>query len=325
VQIGTEAEALGEMVLDLYDVKDLTVPIKSFPGQDINLTPSGGFGFGLFEEEEIEPVKAFEGDALADLIRDTLDKEVWDEGGDVAFREGGILLVRAPRETHAKVTNLLDGLRATGGLTVNLETRFLTVEDNFLQDIGVDIRNLGDQSGGLGVAGKGDTIRFDDVLTGTPNAPAGIGTNNLAGVFYNMHSDGDLRGRVENLLDVALGATGLMSNSGGASIQATYLDDAQLEVVLRAVEKSRRATIAVAPSLTVANHERANVTVLNQVSYIQDFDVEIAQASQIGDPIVQTLRDGVILDVTPMYFRVESNLFSASAGFFSLYRTSPMA
>jgi len=300
VQIGTEAEALGEMVLDLYDVKDLTVPIKSFPGQDINLTPSGGFGFGLFEEDEIEPVQAFEGDALADLIRDTLDTAVWDEGGDVAFREGGILLVRAPRETHGKITQLLDGLRASGGLTVNIETRFLTVEDNFLQDIGVDIRNLGDQTGGLGVAGKGPTIRFDDVLTGTANAPRGIGTNNLAGVFYNMNSDGDLRGRIENLLDVALGATGFMTNSGGTSIQATYLDDTQLEVVLRAVEKSRRATIAVAPSITVSNHERANVTILNQVSYIQDFDVEIAQASQIGDPIVQTLRDGVILDVTPI-------------------------
>ncbi|MEN8148360.1 MAG: hypothetical protein ABFS86_00970 [Planctomycetota bacterium] len=300
VQIGTESEAMGDLVLDLYDVKDLTVPIKSFPGDDINLTPSGGFGFGLFEEEEIDPIQAFEGDALADLIRDTIDTAVWDEGGDVQFREGGILIVTAPRETHAKINELLGGLRATGGLTVNLETRFITVEDTFLQDIGVDIRNLGDQTGGLGVPGKGQTVRFDDVLTGSADNPQGIGTNNLAGVFYNMNSDGDLRGRVENLLDVALGATGVMSNSGGAAIQATFLDDTQLEVVLRAVEKSKRATIAVAPSLTVYNHERANVTVLNQVSYVQDFDVEIAQASQIGDPIVQTLRDGVILDVTPI-------------------------
>jgi hypothetical protein len=36
--------------------------------------------------------------------------------------------------------------------------------------------------------------------------------------------------------------------------------------------------------------------VVNQVSYIQDFDVEIAQAAQIGDPIVAVLREGVILD-----------------------------
>ena len=41
---------------------------------------------------------------------------------------------------------------------------------------------------------------------------------------------------------------------------------------------------------------RAHVYVGKQQSYIQDFDVEIAQAAAIGDPIVQTIRDGVILD-----------------------------
>jgi len=300
VQIGTTAEGRGEMVLDLYDVKDLTVPIVSFPGEDMNLVPSGGFGFGFDEAEELEPMKPFEGDALADLIRDTIDIEVWDEGGDVQFREGGILIVKAPVSTHSKVRELLDGLRASGGVTVTLETRFITVEDNFLQDIGVDLRGLGDQTGGVGVPGKGTQTTFDDVLFGTPANPIGVGTSNFAGVFYNLNSDGDVRGRVENLLDVALGRTGVLQSTGGTSIQATFLDDTQVNVILRAVQKSSRATLVVAPKLMAYDHERANVTVMNQVSYIQDFDVEIAQAAQIGDPIVQTLRDGVILDITPI-------------------------
>jgi len=58
--------------------------------------------------------------------------------------------------------------------------------------------------------------------------------------------------------------------------------------------------VVIAPRLTAYNGQRANVTVLNQVSYISDFDVEIAQAAQIGDPIVQTLRDGVVLDLRPV-------------------------
>ena len=32
------------------------------------------------------------------------------------------------------------------------------------------------------------------------------------------------------------------------------------------------------------------------MSYISDFDVEVAQAAQIGDSIVQVIRDGVMLD-----------------------------
>ncbi len=42
---------------------------------------------------------------------------------------------------------------------------------------------------------------------------------------------------------------------------------------------------------------RVNLQVLRQISYIRDFDVEIAQASQIGDPIVGILQEGVVLDV----------------------------
>jgi HEAT repeat protein len=42
---------------------------------------------------------------------------------------------------------------------------------------------------------------------------------------------------------------------------------------------------------------RNNIFVGRQISYISDFDVEIAQAAQIGDPIVGTIREGVTLDV----------------------------
>jgi type II secretory pathway component GspD/PulD (secretin) len=126
-----------------------------------------------------------------------------------------------------------------------------------------------------------------------------VGTGSDTGIFYNLNSDGDVRARFENLYDVALGKTGVLTNLGGLSFQGTLIDDTQLEVILRAVEKSDRSTLVIAPRLTAYNGQRANVTVLDQVSYISDFDVEIAQAAQIGDPIVQTLRDGVILDLRP--------------------------
>jgi hypothetical protein len=49
-------------------------------------------------------------------------------------------------------------------------------------------------------------------------------------------------------------------------------------------------------SIGIGESGRANIMVGQQNSYIQDFDVEIAQAAAIGDPIIQTIRDGVILD-----------------------------
>jgi len=73
-----------------------------------------------------------------------------------------------------------------------------------------------------------------------------------------------------------------------------------VEVVLRAVEKNERIEQISAPRLAVYDTQRANVSVMTQNSYVQDFDVEIAQSAAIGDPIVQTIRDGIILDVRPI-------------------------
>jgi len=49
-------------------------------------------------------------------------------------------------------------------------------------------------------------------------------------------------------------------------------------------------------SIGIGESPRVNIMVGSQLSYIQDFDVEIAQAAAIGDPIVNTIREGVILD-----------------------------
>ncbi len=47
------------------------------------------------------------------------------------------------------------------------------------------------------------------------------------------------------------------------------------------------------------------VSFLNQVSYVRDYDVEIAQASNIANPDVSTISDGVILDVRVVHASFE--------------------
>src|SRR5262249_19232917 len=43
--------------------------------------------------------------------------------------------------------------------------------------------------------------------------------------------------------------------------------------------------------------QRVYYTNIRQVSFIQDFDVEVAQTAFIADPIVGTIQDGIVLDV----------------------------
>jgi type II secretory pathway component GspD/PulD (secretin) len=109
-----------------------------------------------------------------------------------------------------------------------------------------------------------------------------------------------MRARVEQLYDIGLGDPNVIQGSGGLSFQWTYLNDLQLQLVLRAVAKSERVELVTSPRITVYNTARGNLAVLNQVAYVQDFNVEIAQAASIADPIVNVIQDGVVLDVRPV-------------------------
>ncbi|MEM8882995.1 MAG: hypothetical protein AAGD14_02910, partial [Planctomycetota bacterium] len=323
VMILSLEEAADKAVLQFYDVKDLVAKISDYPGQEINLVPSN---YQPPEEaEEPEPQSPFEIDSLIDVIKETIEPESWEtiENADIQVKTG-VLVVNTSQSVHRAIGQFLSDLRKNTGVLVSLEIRFLLAEDRFLRDVGVDIRGLGDQTGGVGLPGLGAATNFDDSFAGSVANPSGsppgiipepssIGTSTIPGVFYSDGSDGEYKGRVENLFDFLLSfdrrGTAIASaqglgfrgdNSGGLSFQHVFLDDTQFEVVLRAVEKNERIEQISAPRLTVYDTQRANVSVLTQNSYVQDFDVEIAQAAAIGDPIVQTIRDGIIMDVRPI-------------------------
>jgi type II secretory pathway component GspD/PulD (secretin) len=108
--------------------------------------------------------------------------------------------------------------------------------------------------------------------------------------------------RTEHLFDTTLGGRnedGLRAG-GGLSLQYVYLDDAELETILRAVSKQDRSEEIAAPRLLIYNNTRANMQVLRQTSFIRDYEVEIAQAAAVANPVVDVVKDGVVLDVRPV-------------------------
>ena len=296
VNVLSAEEAAGGYVLHKYEVRDIVRPVKDFVGVDVNLAPSGGL-----EEVEEEPIERdatilSEDDLLA-TIQENIDPDSWEDNISI---ENGTLIVRHTPEVQDRIGKLLVDLRKSANIMVEIKVRFLKVEDSFLQDIGVDFRGLGD----AGEGGMGTNDVFDDFGStgfGSPGAPGVLGTGNDAGAYFREASDDvNILSRTENLYDAGLGDEEGLVGSGGLSLQYTWLDDTQLQMVLRAVEKSRRSEVLTEPSLMVYNTQRATLTVANQVSYVGDFDVEIAQAAAIADPIVRVARDGVYLDVRPV-------------------------
>ena len=297
--------ARGEAILRVHTVGDLTIRLTNFVAPNLILKPAGAemdedtplFG----KSEEGEQLLGGGAEELMDLNQANIQPDTW--GDDYSINVSGdtkLVVVHTP-EVQAEIAGFLDDLRKFAGLVVTIETRFLKVSDDFLKDVGVDIRGLGGE--------KGPLVNLDDVTAGlednasagfdngNPGLPVASASNPSAGVFFNQMSDGDYRGRTEHLFDQALGQ--VLSPLGGAIIQYTFLDDTDISIILRAVEKTRQARILQSPSLTVYNTQRANITVVNQLSFIQDFDVEVAQTAFIADPIVGIIQDGLALDVRP--------------------------
>ncbi len=296
VKFVTKDELKGGQVLRTYEVRDLIHPIPDFPGREMNVAPSGGVQL-TEEEKTVRESNVVTADALDTLIRNNVAPGSWeaDPQNSLKITETGNMVVHQTPEVHDQIQKLLDDLREATGIMVDIQARFLKVEDNFLEDIGVDFR-------GLGQPGLGTNELFNDFGDSSTQTDLGkeIGQSSDLGAYFDNGFNGDMRARVEELYDAGLGDPNVMRGSGGLSFQWTYLNDLQLQLILRAVSKSERVELVTSPRITLYNTARGNLSVLNHIAYVQDFNVEIAQAASIADPIVAVTQDGVVLDVRPV-------------------------
>lgn len=296
VRIITADEVRSDYVLQMYDIRDLTFTPTDYKADDFNLLPSGTDPDSFLDGvEDEDPLPLIGEDTLLTLIQDNIAVDSWIEDPERTIQlMPGTLVVRQTPDVHSQIRELLDDLRVNTNTLIHIETRFIEVEDSFLEDIGVDLRGLdGSLTGGFpledfGQSGGGGF--------GTPTNPLGIGTGNDPGFYYGG-GDGDIKGRIENLFDFTLGEAGTLNNAGGLSLQALFFDDSNLEIVLRAVTKYQTSNIVNAPSLMLRSGQRGNVKSLTTRTYVRDFEPEIAQAAVIAQPELDNVRAGVVLDV----------------------------
>lgn len=308
VQITTKEFAYGDTVTQPHDIQDLTVQFTDFsgpridriwlPDDEANEEEEGSLYGGPFGE----PRTLVNPDEIADLVMNTVAPGTWDD--NTAEYANGFLIVSHTPEVQGEVNDFLENLRRYNSAMVSIEARFLTIQKDFMKEVGIDFRGLG------GFPDVNDLVDLDDITSGLEDnssggldnngsgLPLGADTNPSAGLFFDEAGRWQARARTENLLGDY--GTERMSAVGGLTMQFAFLDDAQSSLILRAVEKSNRAQELNSSSVTALNTQRAFMTVLNQVTYIQDMDVEVAQASSAADPIIGVVSDGIVIDVRPI-------------------------
>ncbi len=290
--ITTRARVIEEQIeTRWYDILDLTIPVIDFPGPQIGLAAD------VLPEEESPAMPRIHGDELVELIRSTIankSNQGWDAPFDIAFQEStGILVARHLPRIHEDVDRLLKSIRASMDMIVTIETRFLTVQHHFLEDVGIDLKGLG-----------------TGALPGwvTNNPPAGYGFSaSTSGVYRSSSSGGHvLKARVEHVLgqDTILnrfGATAFAA-TGSTAISYRILSNYSLNMIMHAIKKSEKSKVLVAPMLTIFNGQRAHIYISQQFTYIRDYD--IVQSSgpsgiSAADPVTDIVMDGIVLDVRP--------------------------
>lgn len=303
VLIGNKSQAAGTLRTEIYSVKDLVFKRTQFVAPTIRDIPSEEQGdVPRTGGEGEDPVAYIEVGDLVNNLKDATDPTYWEsEGVDLRAEETGFIAVTASPEMHERILLVLNDMRRFATPIVTIDSKFLTISRNFLQEVGVDFRGLG------GSGNKGSTVTLDDVTNGlVSNASRGLdngGTgdpagNPQAGAFFNDGGDGDVRARTEHYFANDLGR--VLSPTGGMTFGWTLLGDTELSMILRAVEKQQNGEVVNSQILSVLNRERGHVAVINQTAYVRDFDVEVAQASFIADPKVDVIQDGFVLDVQPV-------------------------
>jgi len=311
VIVVTTSKAVKKKVrLELYNVQDITYGLQDFPGVSITLSDEN---LGAAVQADDAPKAVFGGDELATLIKNTIEKNNWDEAnGQSCVFQNGLLIVRNSVEIHKKIRKFLNDLRSSTGILVSVETRFLSVEDNFLQQVGMDFRDV-DGARVAGVLSLDDINPAFSTLPGQQfstfidpdggGGPLAVSSPGIAGTFGDKIVR-NMGARIQNIMvnDQILNKfyQQALSPLGGMSLQYTLLDDISLEAIVRLVSRSTRQHVLTAPKLTLFNTQRGNIRIANQFAYIKDYDIQVAVAAAAADPIPSVVTDGISLDVRPI-------------------------
>ena len=205
----------------------------------------GMMGGGMMGGMGMDYDREYRADNLITLIQDTVEPDSWWEAGGegtVTIYENKKLIVLQSREIHNNIEELLNNMRKSLGHQVSIETRFLVVTENFLEEIGVDldfIYNLGGKFGLLFVD-QGALGMVVPELTKVPGSLA----DSLGSDTYGTVGAGRLRGGYGSFLD---------------DLQATFL--------IRASQAHTDATTLTAPKVTVLSGESATFELTRQISY----------------------------------------------------------
>lgn len=307
--------------LVIYDIRDLLVEVPDYtnvPDFDLqsvlqNTGQGGGGGQSPFQDNNDAdvPRRSLEDrtNDLINIITTNVDPQGWQEnGGDVGFiqqLQGNLIITQTPAN-HRAIHGLLAKLRESRAMQINVETRFLLVSQDFFEQVGVDIDVYFNGRNNQVRTARGviPTLRPSDLFdpnTGrlSPTYPtSGVGANAnrtpLPSPLSVIGAGQNSLGLAESLIQSDFGS-GIISGAPALGVAGQFLDDIQVDFLVKATQADRRTVTLTAPRLTFTNGQTSNIYVATQVSFVSGLTPVVSESAVGFDPQLGVVNEGVRL------------------------------
>ncbi|MBX7167814.1 MAG: hypothetical protein K1X74_15890 [Pirellulales bacterium] len=246
-------------------------------------------------------------DSLIELITSTVAPTTWDEVGGPGsvkqFDTNLSLVISQTQEVHEQIVDLLEQLRRLQDLQVTIEVRFITLNDNFFERIGIDFDfDLNDKiDRPFQVWGKplNPQLRNDDAITTERNlrdrdyAPTITVGQAAPGVFS---TDLDIPFRQDSFT-LAVPQFGGFDAAAGASLGFAILSDIEAFFFINAAQGDRRSNVLQAPKVTLFNGQTATVSDISQSPFVISVIPVVGDFAAAQQPVIVVLSEGTFLTV----------------------------
>jgi type II secretory pathway component GspD/PulD (secretin) len=245
----------------------------------------GGGGMGGGGAEMQAMFRAYQ---LSFIIQQTVEPDSWYNvggRGEIYPFAGIRLVVYQTLDVHQKIRKLLDALEVFFGDQVAIEARFLLVDENFLEDIGLDT-NI--------------SLSFGDRW----NEGGAIALNQSS---YEAVLPG--KTKISSSLGLASGSNAALRVGPVTWLPSGLLDDLSVSFILRATQMHANSKILTEPKLMVLNGESAFISISQTRNYVSNvsFNSEVVSVGVSYTTTVSywttevgQIGTGLIVSITPI-------------------------
>lgn len=255
---------------------------SGFGGAPMSMGPGGAIGGGAAMADFA---------TLMTLIQTTIEPDSWlMNGGNstiMEFPSNLSIVVNAPQTTHEAIKELLEALRSQQDTQVTIEVKFITLNDNFFERMGVDF-----------------DMRVDDNVSRLPAEDQGpsttIGLSAASSLFgttpFSPTADLDVTFSQDSFSSATPPFGNFISAAGG-SIGFAILSDLEMFFFMNAAQGDQRTNILQAPRVTMYDGQFAGITDNTSRPFVTGLIPVVGDFAVAQQPVIVVLNEGTTLNV----------------------------